>query len=538
MVWRSEDPQGSEAHKIRWELPQWTRGKVLDVGCGPAKPFDHFIGVDNNVDAHLFGIQARPNIFIQDAGKLDIFAGNSFDSVFSSHLLEHIEPERVPEVLKEWWRLLKVGGYLVLYLPHEDFYPKVGEPGANPDHKWNVNPKRVMDYMKELKFWDLLENQERNEGTEYSLFQVYKKTGFGRNRELWNEPKPSKTCGLVRYGAFGDLMQASSIIKGLKDQGYHVTLYTSPPGSDVITHDPNIDKIYFQDKDQVPNPELGSFWDWQKKKYDKWVNLSESVEGTLLAMPGRTQFLLPPKLREQMLNRNYLEFQHEMAGVPHKPNIRFYPTEEERKWARKQREKMGNFVLLWTLAGSSVHKTWPYVDNVVAALMQSHPDIHVVFTGGPDCQILEAGWENEPRVHKTSGKWTIRQTLSFIDQSDCLIGPETGVLNAASCLSMPKIVFLSHSSHENLTRDWINCYPLSANHLKCSGRGNDEATACHQMHFSWSTCSKDFDPECKACQEQTCTEHTVTALCQKAITADRVTDVLNVILEEHFRKAA
>jgi len=536
MVWRQDDPQGSEAHKIRWELPQWTRGKVLDVGCGPAKPFDHFIGVDNNIDARLFGIQARPNIFVQDACDLSIFAGQEFDAVFSSHLLEHIEDHK--KALKEWWRLVKPGGYLVLYLPHKEFYPNIGQPGANPDHKHDFLPQDIIDCMMELKYWDLLENQERNEGYEYSFFQVYKKISGGRNRILTDRPKPGKTCGFVRYGAFGDLMQASSVFKAIKDEGYHITLYTSPPGSDVITNDPNIDKIYLQDKDQVPNPELGSFWDYHKKKYDKWVNLSESVEGTLLALPGRTHFLLPPSLRHSMLNRNYMEFQHEMAGVPYKPNIRFYPTEEERKWARKQREKMGGFVVLWTLAGSSVHKTWPYVDNVVAALMNSNPSIHVVFTGNSDCQILEAGWENEPRVHRTSGVWSIRQTLAFVEVSDCLIGPETGVLNAASCLPMPKIVFLSHSSHENLTRDWTNCYPLSAIHLECQGRGKNEAPACHQLHYDWSTCSKDFDPECKSCQDKTCTEHTSTALCQKAITPDKVTDILNVILEEHFRKAA
>ena len=524
MTWKVDDPQGFECMKIRWELVPYTLGKVLDVGCGPRKPFEHFIGVDNDVDAHLFGIQARPDIKIDDAGDLSIFGSQYFDSVFSSHLLEHIEPERVTLVLKEWWRLTKQGGYLILYLPDEDEYPKLGEKGVNPDHKWNVNYERVTDYMRKVGGWDLVDFQKRNEEQEYSLFFVFKKIQGGKHHFSHQEPKPVKTCGVVRYGAFGDLMQASSVLKGLKDQGYHVTLYSTPPGSDVIAHDPNVNKFILQGKDQVPNHELGQFWKYIAKKYDKFVNLSESVEGTLLALPDRTPHGWNPLTRHSMMNRNYLEFQHQIAGVPHKPDIKFFSTVEERAWARKQREKMGGFVIMWVLAGSSVHKTWPHLDAVIAALMTAHPDIHVVLTGNMECKLLEAGWEKEKRVHLTCGVWSIRQTLSFIDQCDALIGPETGVLNAAACMSVPKVVFLSHSTHENLTRDWENVYPLAAENVSCPGRGENEAPACHQLHYGWDHCKKDGD--------------TGTAVCQSAITPDRVVEILNRILAKFFQKAA
>ena len=65
--------------------------------------------------------------------------------------------------------------------------------------------------------------------------------------------------------------------------------------------------------------------------------------------------------------------------------------------------------------------------------------------------------------------------LAFLDVCDVVIGPETGVLNAASYIGLPhKIVMLSHSSKENLSKHWNNtttlepeyypedfCYPLS-----------------------------------------------------------------------------
>lgn len=520
MTWKLTDPQGCESMKVRWELVPYTRGKVLDIGCGPVKPFAHFIGLDNGTDEVLFGMKANPDVRIDDARKLDLWGSQAFDSVFSSHLLEHIPFEEVPATLKEWWRVLKPNGYLVLYLPDEDEYPKVGEPGANVDHKWNVNLDRVLECMP--GGWDLVEFQKRNEGMEYSLFFVFKKQQGSQKRFSYRDPKPTKTAGIVRYGAFGDLMQAASVIKGLKDQGYHVTLYSTPPGSDVIAHDPNVDAMILQGKDQVPNHELGAFWKYIAKKYDRFVNLSESVEGTMLALPDRVQHGWNPLTRHGMMNRNYLEFQHQIAGVPHKPQIKFYSTPEERQWAQRTRAKMGGFVVMWVLAGSSVHKTWPHLDAVIGALMLAHPDIHVVLTGNLECKLLEAGWENEKRVHMTSGVWSIRQSLTFTEYCDALIGPETGVLNAAACLPVPKIVFLSHSTHENLTRDWENVYPLSSE-VSCPGRGENEAPACHQLHYGWDHCKKD---------------DTGTAVCQSAIGADRVVEILNRILEKFFRKAA
>jgi hypothetical protein len=66
---------------------------------------------------------------------------------------------------------------LILYVPDEDEYPKVGEKGANPDHKWNVNYDKVVKYMEGVpRNWDLIDFQKRNQGDEYSLFFVFKLT--------------------------------------------------------------------------------------------------------------------------------------------------------------------------------------------------------------------------------------------------------------------------------------------------------------------------------------------------------------------------
>ena len=517
MTWNKNDPYKAESKKIIWEVVPYLRGRGLDIGAGDFKILPHAISVDNCHHAQ-FGISIRPDVFIQTAADLSVFGSQSMDFVYSSHLLEHMEDPAA--ALKEWYRLVKPGGYLILYLPHEDHYPKIGEDGANPDHKWNLTNQLVNSWMLELSPWDLIKDQVRTQNDEYSMLLIYQKKVKApgvKHTYSCNNPKPEKTALVVRFGAFGDLMQASSVFAGLKEQGYEVTLMCSPPGVDVVLHDPNIDHFMILDKDQVPNSNLIDFWDWQKKNYDKFVNLSESVEGTLLAMMDRAPRFWPPKVRDERMSRNYLEFQHELAGVPHNPQIKFYATPEEKEWARKTREKMSaEHVVMYSLAGSAIHKTWAGMDNVIAAILMEFPTVEIVLVGGPEGVILEQGWENEPRVHRTCGKWSIRQSLSFLAECDLVIGPETGVMNAASMMDNWKVCLLSHSTWENLTRDWKNTIAVWSAKTCCPGRGNNETQACHILHYTWDHCKKH--------------EESGTAQCQADITVEEVWKEVGSIL--------
>jgi ADP-heptose:LPS heptosyltransferase/predicted SAM-dependent methyltransferase len=481
MTWRAEESNGDESGKIRWELVPFTRGRGLDLGCGPSKAFPHFIGVDNYKDTQLFGVQMKPDV-VCDVAKLDVFGSASMDFVYSSHCLEHIKDHKA--ALKEWWRVVKPGGYLCLYLPHKDFYPNIGTPGSNPDHVHDFMPSDIEAAMVEVGAWDMVRNEDRNEGQEYSFFQVYKKRTDGKHLRSYKEPKPAKRAAVVRYGAFGDLIQASSILPGLKEQGYHVTVYTTPRGLEVIKHDPHVDAVYLQDTDQVPNHALPHFWEWEAKKYDRWINLSESIEGTLLALPGRTNHAWPKSVRDKYMSVNYFEFTHDLAQVPLPPRPMFYATDEEKAWAKKERASFGEgFCAMFALAGSSVHKVWPHMDGFIARLMLWNKSARVVLVGDAFSQLLEQGWESEPRVIRKSGKYTIRQTLALLAEVDMVIGPETGVLNAAGHMSVPKLMFMSHSGADQLAKYWTNVRTVEPKNTPCF--------PCRSMVYSFDTCHKD-----------------------------------------------
>lgn len=509
MVWRAEDPVGNESGKIVWELVPYTRGRGLDLGCGENKAFPHFIGVDNGVDRSLFKLPVNADVFVDTCERMPMFGSAGFDFVYSSHLLEHIKDFR--GALKEWWRLIKPGGYLVLYLPHKDFYPNIGQPGSNIDHKHDFLPQDIVAAMTEIGGWDLVRNEDRNEDREYSFFQVYKKRTDGKHLFSHKTPKPEKSCAVVRYGAFGDLMQASSVFPGLKEQGYHITLYTTPRGWEVVKNDPHIDEVILQDTDQVPNHKLGEFWDHEARKYDKFINMSESVEATWLALPGRTSHRWPANLRRKYLDVNYFEFLHDLAEVPMPPRPKFYPTDVERDWAEKERKSFGGSkVVLFALSGSSVHKVWPHMDGFFARLLLEDKDVRIVTVGDDLSKMLEMGWENEPRVICKAGAYSIRQTLALLDVVNAVIGPETGVLNAASHMDLPKVVLLSHSSKNNLTKYWTNAVAVEPVNTPCF--------PCHQMHYGFDHCTRE--------------ESTGVALCASRISIDFVWDAYTQLMEQ------
>lgn len=505
-MWHAEDPQGNEAVKVRWDIVPYTRGQGLDLGCGPEKAFPHFTGVDNRKDEALFGIGMAPEVVV-DACELRPFADESQDFVFSSHLLEHLDD--CAGALKEWWRVIRPGGHLVLYLPHRDLYPRIGTPGANPDHVHDFAPDDIERVMRGLGGWSLRVNETRSGEGEYSFLQVWQKRADPAQLcpYLLLPDKP-RAC-VVRYGGFGDMLQAACLFPELNRQGYHLTVMTTPRGQLVIANDPFVDAFFIQDDDQVPNGALNAFWAHQAKKFDKWINLSESIEGTLLALPGRINHGWPYALRQKMLNQNYHEFTAALADLPFRPEGKFYPTPDELVAAGALLDP-ACFNIVYALSGSSQHKFYAGQDQVIAQLLVSLPDSRIYLCGDAACAILEFGWEKEPRVRLLCGKQSIRQTLTLAQLADCVVGPETGVLNSVGFdPEVAKVCLLSHSSAENLTKHWRNAYPIEPVDTDCY--------PCHRLHYGMKFCREHPGTGSAMCQMSIAPETivaAVTAACQ------------------------
>jgi SAM-dependent methyltransferase len=72
------------------------------------------------------------------------FPDQSQDAVFSSHCLEHVEDAQA--ALSEWFRVLKINGFLVLCVPHKHLYERKSSPPSiwNPDHRRFYTPATLL----------------------------------------------------------------------------------------------------------------------------------------------------------------------------------------------------------------------------------------------------------------------------------------------------------------------------------------------------------------------------------------------------------
>lgn len=318
---------------------------------------------------------------------------------------------------------------------------------------------------------------------------------FTHKYQIWERnPGGKKRCCIVRFGAIGDQVIAASVLPALKAQGYFITYMTTPDAQQIVLHDPNIDEFWIQDRDFVPNQQLGPFWESVKERFDHFVNLCESIEGSLLKIPGRLEHGYTDETRRRLYgNVNYLERTHDIAAVPHDFAPRFYPTAEEKSRAASWLRGTSGPVIAWAIAGSSMHKIYPHTFTVLGWLLDN-TDASIVLLGdakeGLALQkaILSNVGEHS-RLLPMAGKWGIRDVLTLAQQADVVVGPETGVLNAVSFERNAKVVYLSHSSRTNLTKHWINTMALEPTAAKAP------CYPCHRLHHDGTFCH--FDEETK-----------------------------------------
>jgi SAM-dependent methyltransferase len=100
------------------------------------------------------------------------FPDMSQDAVYSSHCLEHISDYR--SALAEWFRVLKIGGFLSISVPHYLLYEKRKTlPSTwNGDHKRFYYPGLLLTEIQEslpLGEWRLRHCQENDVGFDYTI---------------------------------------------------------------------------------------------------------------------------------------------------------------------------------------------------------------------------------------------------------------------------------------------------------------------------------------------------------------------------------
>lgn len=117
----------SEAEKIRPLVKQYCGPITLDVGCAHDKITLEAIGVDHR-EHEVVGFRIYDP---EDAVHLSKFMPDlegECDAVFSAHYLGLIKEDF--KALRDWVKFLKIGGYMILYLPDYEHFNVENQPGT------------------------------------------------------------------------------------------------------------------------------------------------------------------------------------------------------------------------------------------------------------------------------------------------------------------------------------------------------------------------------------------------------------------------
>jgi SAM-dependent methyltransferase len=139
----------SETSKCRNRVIKYLQGNTIDLGPDddPISPWA--IGIDyKRVTDHIH--------LTGDIRNLYWFKDGVMDSVFSSHCIEDLEDTE--QALREWLRVIKRGGYLIIYAPHRDYYPNIGHPLANKGHRHDFIPSDIVSIVNKIGGTKLISN--------------------------------------------------------------------------------------------------------------------------------------------------------------------------------------------------------------------------------------------------------------------------------------------------------------------------------------------------------------------------------------------
>ena len=131
-----EASKAEEARRLSGFTERYLSGPhILDIG------YRGYIPDVQPIVPHAIGVELD---FPGYDGRTLPFPDNSQDAVFSSHCLEHI-PDFV-QALRDWFRVAKIGGYLIIMVPHQYLYEKrIALPSRyNADHKRFYTPASLL----------------------------------------------------------------------------------------------------------------------------------------------------------------------------------------------------------------------------------------------------------------------------------------------------------------------------------------------------------------------------------------------------------
>jgi ADP-heptose:LPS heptosyltransferase len=276
---------------------------------------------------------------------------------------------------------------------------------------------------------------------------------------------------VVRYGAFGDQIYISPLLRTLAEEGYAVDLECNWKGLQIHHDNPFLNQITLFEPstkevvEAVKHDQMFIDKRIQKKvkDYDRIISLQSSLENALIEPRNAAGYYSPLyQRRAKNAQTNYYDQTYLWAGYePNGKSGEVYFTEDEHKvvgeWIAKRKHR---YLVVWALRGSMYQKaTFWWARRVIEEFCERHPEALVVTMGDKLCRQIEF---DHPQVVNKAGRWPFRQSLLFTKYADMVVTPETGLGVAAGTFGTSKIMLLTAASIKNVTGNDDNDFSLQS----------------------------------------------------------------------------
>lgn len=311
-----------------------------------------------------------------------------------------------------------------------------------------------------------------------------------------------KRVYLIRYGAYGDHLHMTPVLRAFKEEGWETTFEYNAKGLQIHAFNPWVDHHVFREPSRglYENEEGACYEQYQrinrlKREYDRVVDFGGSLEKALIADEKSPDYFLSKEEREEKFGQiSFHDQSIKWANLPEKYHGRKVEVYFRHKEHERVKEIMGPirekypFLMMWSIAGSMWQKAiYPWAREVCDEFMTRHPDVFLFLTCGPE---YAANCWSGPRVYNcVEKKHPFRQVLLMTRYINMLVTPETGIGIGAGAYGTPKIMLMTAANLKNIVGNDENDYSLQSD-AWCS--------PCHRAIYNMDHC--DTEPVDLTCR--------------------------------------
>ena len=243
---------------------------------------------------------------------------------------------------------------------------------------------------------------------------------------------------MIRFGAIGDVVETTGLLRSLKKAGFLVHYLTGKIPSSLLEKDADLDKLLILEKKTYFNLfKIAKIL--RKEKYEYIINLHPSLRTKFLCAIAKPNKILTYKksYKYHAVENFFLTAATELHQLKLDDKIELFLSNEEQQWAANSLDKKIRICFNIGATPKRQGRRWQLIHWAeLAKKIFEQYDVQIFVIGGKeDIQETEKLIEMEPRIKSFAGKTTLRETAALTFCSDIVISGDTGPLHIASALA-------------------------------------------------------------------------------------------------------